>query len=202
MLYIGSVPMGGLAAPESFPLGGEQKIPYKQLPGGSIVYQPRGYFPTINQNWEGTFVGPDADQHVNKLNEMVLAGTSVLVTFHTFSFYCFVTKFKWLWVRENWIDFEIELLKDMTPRSIVTAKGKKDPIATVIKAAQIIKKQEAAQTTKKPVVHVVVKGDTLRKIAQRYYKNPEKYKEIFNANKKVIGKDPNKIKVGMRLVIP
>jgi len=49
--------------------------------------------------------------------------------------------------------------------------------------------------------HVVVAGDTLGKIAQKYYGDPGLYMQIFEANKNQL-KDPNKIFPGQKLVIP
>lgn len=49
--------------------------------------------------------------------------------------------------------------------------------------------------------HEVVKGDTLWKIAERYYGDGSLYPNIFEANKDIL-KDPNKIKIGQKLRIP
>jgi nucleoid-associated protein YgaU len=49
--------------------------------------------------------------------------------------------------------------------------------------------------------HVVVSGDTLGKIAKKYYGDASLYMTIFDANKDVL-KDPNKISVGQKLKIP
>lgn len=49
--------------------------------------------------------------------------------------------------------------------------------------------------------HVVVAGDTLSKIAQKYYGDASLYKDIFEANRDIL-KDPNKIQVGQKLKIP
>lgn len=49
--------------------------------------------------------------------------------------------------------------------------------------------------------HEVVKGDTLSKIAEKYYGDPSLYKDIFEANKNIL-KDPNKIFPGQKLRIP
>jgi len=49
--------------------------------------------------------------------------------------------------------------------------------------------------------HEVVKGDTLSKIAERYYGDPSLYPQIFEANKDILT-DPNRIKVGQKLRIP
>jgi nucleoid-associated protein YgaU len=49
--------------------------------------------------------------------------------------------------------------------------------------------------------HEVVKGDTLSKIAEKYYGDPGLYTKIFEANKNIL-KDPNLIKIGQKLRIP
>ena len=49
--------------------------------------------------------------------------------------------------------------------------------------------------------HVVVKGDTLSKIAEQYYGDEMLYKKIFEANRERI-KDPNLIQIGWKLRIP
>jgi nucleoid-associated protein YgaU len=50
--------------------------------------------------------------------------------------------------------------------------------------------------------HTVTKGDTLYALARSYYGDQAKWKSIYEANRSTIGSDPNKIRVGQRLVIP
>ena len=49
--------------------------------------------------------------------------------------------------------------------------------------------------------HTVVKNDTLYALARMYYGDQRRWKEIYEANRSSIS-DPNKIRVGQRLVIP
>jgi nucleoid-associated protein YgaU len=49
--------------------------------------------------------------------------------------------------------------------------------------------------------HEVAAGETLSKIAQKYYGDASLYTTIFEANKDVL-KDPDKIRVGQKLRIP
>ena len=49
--------------------------------------------------------------------------------------------------------------------------------------------------------HVVVPGDTLSKIAEKYYGDASLYPQIFEANRDQLD-DPDKIKVGQKLRIP
>ncbi|HON66189.1 MAG TPA: LysM peptidoglycan-binding domain-containing protein [Phycisphaerae bacterium] len=49
--------------------------------------------------------------------------------------------------------------------------------------------------------YVVKKGDTLQKISKQFYGTTRNYMKIYQANKSKL-KDPNKLPVGTKLVIP
>lgn len=49
--------------------------------------------------------------------------------------------------------------------------------------------------------HTVVKGDTLYKLARRFYSDQSQWKEIYDANRDLLA-DPHKLRVGQQLVIP
>lgn len=53
-----------------------------------------------------------------------------------------------------------------------------------------------------PVSHTVVRGDTLSLIARRYYGDPLKYRQIYDANRAAIGRNPSIIELGIVLTIP
>lgn len=59
--------------------------------------------------------------------------------------------------------------------------------------------KKGGKKKKLPATHVVKKGDTLRKLANRYYGEPGKWRLIAKANNV---KRPNKPKVGRKLRIP
>jgi nucleoid-associated protein YgaU len=50
--------------------------------------------------------------------------------------------------------------------------------------------------------YTVKEGDTLSAIAKEFYGEAADYRIIYEANKDVIGDDPNRIQVGMELKIP
>ena len=67
-------------------------------------------------------------------------------------------------------------------------------------------KKAGSKTTKRPNaknqrVHTVAKNETLTSIAHKYYGKTGDYRKIFKANNLLI-KNPNKIKVGWKLIIP
>lgn len=53
-----------------------------------------------------------------------------------------------------------------------------------------------------PKTYVVIPGDTLWKIAQRTLGNGDRWPEIYETNKQTIGKNPDLIYPGQKLVIP
>lgn len=80
-------------------------------------------------------------------------------------------------------------------------------------AEEEVKKAEAAKAVA-PLVesapapapqvkkHVVQKGESLSLIAKQYYGDIHKWKQLYEANKTVIGDNPDLIKPGQELVIP
>ena len=57
-------------------------------------------------------------------------------------------------------------------------------------------------TASGPLTHVVQSGDNLSSISEQYYGTEAKWQVIFKANAKLIGSDPDALKLGMRLTIP
>lgn len=50
--------------------------------------------------------------------------------------------------------------------------------------------------------HTVQKKETLYSLARSYYGDHTKWRVIYDANRSDIGEDPNRIRVGQKLVIP
>lgn len=81
-----------------------------------------------------------------------------------------------------------------------------------VEVRKIKKKKKSKTTTKKtakrtnskavPNTYIVKKGDCLWNLAKKFYGNSASYTKIYNANKKIIGSNPNKIYPGQVLKIP
>ncbi|MEL6924200.1 MAG: peptidoglycan-binding protein LysM [Bacteroidota bacterium] len=78
---------------------------------------------------------------------------------------------------------------------VVLALGNVSGVAQVDDRLSVVKKAPEAQ------FYVVKRGDSLSKIAKKFYGDPMKYKELFKANQPLL-KDPNKIFPGQSLRIP
>ena len=76
---------------------------------------------------------------------------------------------------------------------------------TATKPKAAVEPQREATTSPAPAqatTYTVVKGDCLRNIAKKFYGSGSKYTVIYNANKGVIGGNPNLIYPGQVLTIP
>lgn len=79
-----------------------------------------------------------------------------------------------------------------------------------VKAKQLVAQAEVkgVSTTRPPSdkpktkTYTVVKGDSLWKIAKTAYGDGNQWRKIYDANKSVVGKNPNLIYPGQKLVIP
>lgn len=83
--------------------------------------------------------------------------------------------------------------KTSTPKKIATT-------ATSKPATKSTTTRSSSKTT--PKTYTVKKGDCLSKIALKYYGKSEYWRKIYDKNKKLIGKNPNLIYPGQKLVMP
>ena len=57
--------------------------------------------------------------------------------------------------------------------------------------------QQASET-----MYTVASGDSLSKIAQRYYGDAQQWRKIYEANRELIGENPDMIQPGQKLRVP
>ena len=73
------------------------------------------------------------------------------------------------------------------------------PAAEAQPEATAVQPEEEAD--EKVEYYIIESGDTLSKIAKRYYGDAMQYPRIFEANREVI-QDPDRIFVGQKIMIP
>lgn len=100
------------------------------------------------------------------------------------------------------IEFTLELkeYKPVTYSVIETDKSKTN--AGTEKATATATATRPASRKDEPTSYTVKKGDSLSKISKKIYGNTGKWQTLYNANKSVVGKNPNLIYPGQKLVIP
>ena len=74
--------------------------------------------------------------------------------------------------------------------------------STITATVQATRAAETAPTPTAGQTYTVKYGDSLCAIAKKYYGSSSKYTDIYNANKSVIGGNPNLIKPGQVLTLP
>ncbi len=77
----------------------------------------------------------------------------------------------------------------------------KPPEATPPAVSPDLTIHEMNEPIKTTRFHIVRRGETLSSVARQYYGSPDKWRKIVTANQKAI-KDPNRIALGTKLVIP
>jgi nucleoid-associated protein YgaU len=109
-------------------------------------------------------------------------------------------------------DFEVEAERAGSPGDVyftLTLKEFRQPSVKVVdtsksKSSSTKKSRPAPQKSTQVKTYTVKKNDSLWKIAARkdVYSDGNQWRKIYNANKKTIGKNPNLIFPGQKLVIP
>ncbi len=111
---------------------------------------------------------------------------------------------------EGTVNFNLETMPVVRTRPPHTATGPAKPAVPAAKPAAAPAqpsppKAGAAAPESRPAYgarkHVIKAGDTLSKLAQQYYGHRAKWRDIFNANRKVMRSEGD-LHVGQELVIP
>lgn len=91
-------------------------------------------------------------------------------------------------------DSAVEAVKNRSKQSTVSSRT---PSASS-RVAKAVKEAVSADLGE----YTIASGDTLSGIAQHYYGDASRWPELYEANRGVIGSNPNHIRVGQVLTIP
>ena len=78
----------------------------------------------------------------------------------------------------------------------------KDGFGDSIKKGPVVARKPEVKPVVQSRTYTVVRGDNLWNISKKYYGNGNQWRKIYNANKKVIGSNPDLIFPGQKLKIP
>jgi nucleoid-associated protein YgaU len=87
----------------------------------------------------------------------------------------------------------------------LTNEGDKKPVAPAQPAAggtDFFGNGNQATSAAAGTTYTVVSGDSLSKIAKNHYGDAAKWHQIYEANKAIIGSNPDLIEVGQELTLP
>jgi nucleoid-associated protein YgaU len=88
----------------------------------------------------------------------------------------------------------------------LTNEGDKKPVAPAQPAAGgtdfFGNSAQANTSAAAGTTYTVVSGDSLSKIAKNHYGDAAKWHQIYEANKAIIGSNPDHIEVGQELTLP
>lgn len=91
----------------------------------------------------------------------------------------------------------------LTLKEYRSVKPRQIDISKIKGKASVPKKTQTRVNTKEtPKTYTVVSGDCLWNIAKKFYGDGSKYKKIYEANKNIIGSNPNLIYPGQIFTIP
>lgn len=110
-----------------------------------------------------------------------------------------VKDFKVTHEKKNFVDYDIEFIQYKELKVYTVSE-----LNAIRKANKKYSRaiSNVAYSREKTIQYAVRKGDNLWVIAQRFLNNGNRYMEIFDMNRDVIGPDPHLIKTGMVLKIP
>ena len=122
----------------------------------------------------------------------------LIVTGTTVNLFCVIEDFKYYEqggdVGTLYYTLSLKEYREVTVRQVT--------IDAQNKTATVENKEQRVDNSVKPQTYTVKGGDCLWNIAKKYYGDGSQYTKIYNANKGVIGGNPNLIYAGQVLTIP
>lgn len=155
---------------------------------------PKSAFPGISTSFASPLT------YVNKLREWQDSDKPVhlILTNIGIDVYCTIDSFKYYEqggdVGTIYYDLTLKEYREVTVRQVTVDVPKK--------TATVPKTETRVDNTVQPKTYTVKKGDCLWNIAKQYYGNGAQYTQIYDANKSIIGGNPNLIYPGQVLTIP
>ncbi len=204
-LTLGTVEFYTDELPSEINLGGEQILAIRKFPGGGLDVQPLGAWDDPIA-WEGTFMFTEALQRCVQVGMMRVNAKAVQMSISTISRMVMVTKFKYKYLNDYNIPYQIELqpLVSYGPGTTVNGisiQGANAPVAAASStaAASTASASPDTQTKQPQQSHIVASKDTLWGLAVKFYSSGAQWTRIAQANGI---KNPGTLEIGQKLIIP
>lgn len=196
-VFLGDMELKQSEKPDEVPLGGGQHLARKEFPGGNASIQ---FFGSKYRDitWTGWFEGADAYQRMLRIGNMRQKGEPVEFKTEKLTVQVVIAEFHPVHRTNMFIPFSITLSLIIGPPKKDEKKEAVDKISELL--AQLAEKEEGAVQTKK-LEYVVQHGDTLSKIALKYFGDANAYDKIYEDNKDILISGPHLVLPGQRLVI-
>lgn len=166
------------------------------IPGAPPAYQDMGEDETV-MTWDGALIGADAYKKAIKLESLKDAGQVVQLTISDFpelSKQVRIRNFPWDVVRQDRIDYSIELVAEMPAPAV-------NQVLTPISLGQNQPAPTAPATQSQPTgkTYIIKQGDTLWALAVANYGDGTQWRKIADANRIT---DPRTLQIGQKVTIP
>lgn len=192
-VVLGGIELKTFEKPDFIQMGGKQMLAIREFPGGGVSIQDMG--PTYrNLSWSGEFKGKDAYDRMMKIGLMRTSGKPIQLVTDKFTMNVIIEEFYPDFKTSSRIPFSISLRRVIDNSKSIAAK---DPVDLVKAPSNNV----VASVKESIVKHIVKNGDTLQKIAKVYFKDANKWENIYADNKPKLKDGPHKLKVGTELVI-
>ncbi len=195
-VFLGDMELNTSEKPDYVQHGGGQHLAINEFPGGNVSVQ---FFGSKYREiaWSGWIEGEDAYDRMIQIGKMRQKGEPIV--FKTEKYSCNVVIKEYLpdHRTNNFIPFSITLQKLIGPSK------KREEFDMVEKISERL--LEVAKTDgdkeQKNKGYTIQHGDTLSKIALKFYGNANAYDKLYQDNRDVLKKGPHMIDPGQRLVI-
>jgi nucleoid-associated protein YgaU len=176
-------------------MGGSSLVSVEKYPGGHKSIQNLGAFQDTYE-LKGTFLYKNALHKLNQINAMWYSGQPYQLIVTGFSpRWVVITSFKYTYYNDYQIDYDITLepIDSANVDAVIYSPSSSSSSSSKSSSSSTSKSSSPQRK------YTVKSGDTLWKIANKYYGNGALYTKIVSANNI---KNPNALKVGQVLIIP
>lgn len=191
-VFLGDMELKDFEKPDFVQHGGGQHLAVTEFPGGNVSVQNFGSkYSEIS--WNGIFIGSDAYDRMIQVGNMRQKGDTIVFKTDKYSNEVVIKEFTAEHKTNFRIPFTIKLQRILRPNDTSNNQDSVDKISEDI--------EQNTPDINKPEEYIIQSGDTLSKIALKYYGNANSYDKIYEDNKEVLTKGVDLIYAGQKLVI-